>query len=49
MTAHAASGFSWPWSLSVLAHGAFVFYGLLLYVLATRIGHQRRHPSAAIA
>ena len=49
MKAQAAFGFWWPFSLSILAHGAFVFCGLLLYVLATRIGHQRRHPSAAIA
>ncbi len=34
--------------LSALEHGAFVFAGLLVYVLVTRIGHQRRHPSAAI-
>lgn len=33
----------------MLGHGAFVFGGLLLYVLVTRIGHQRRHPSAAFA
>lgn len=39
----------WPWSLSALEHSAFVAAGLLTYVLATRIGHQRRHPSAAIA
>ncbi|KIF83740.1 cardiolipin synthase [Noviherbaspirillum autotrophicum] len=39
----------WIVSLSALAHGAFVFSGLLLYVLVTRIGRQRRHPSAAFA
>ena len=39
----------WPFSLSPLEHGAFVFVGLLLYVLVTRIGKQHRHPSAAIA
>lgn len=38
----------WPWSLSALEHGAFVAAGLLVYVLVTRIGQQRRHPSAAI-
>lgn len=37
------------WSLSVLEHGAFVATGLLTYVLVTRIGRQRRHPSAALA
>lgn len=42
-------GFHWTFSLSALEHGAFVFAGLLLYVLVTRIGNQRRHPSAAIA
>ncbi len=42
-------GSHWPFSLSPLEHGAFVFAGLLVYVLVTRIGHQRRHPSAAIA
>lgn len=36
-------------SLSVLEHGAFVFAGLLIYVVATRAGAQRRHPSAALA
>ena len=41
--------FHWTFSLSALAHGALVFAGLLLYVLVTRIGRQRRHPSAAIA
>jgi len=35
--------------LSALEHGAFVGFGLLIYILVTRIGHQRRHPSAAIA
>ncbi|MBN9459896.1 MAG: PLDc N-terminal domain-containing protein [Burkholderiales bacterium] len=38
-----------PFSLSPLEHGAFVFVGLLVYVMVTRIGHQHRHPSAAIA
>lgn len=42
-------GSHWPFSLSPLEHGAFVFAGLLVYVLVTRIGLQRRHPSAAIA
>jgi cardiolipin synthase len=39
----------WLPNLSALEHGAFVVAGLLLYVLATRLGRQRRHPSAAIA
>ncbi|MCZ7561370.1 MAG: phospholipase D-like domain-containing protein [Burkholderiaceae bacterium] len=39
----------WPLSLSPLEHGAFVFVGLLIYVMVTRIGQQHRHPSAAIA
>lgn len=40
----------WPhWHLSPLEHAAFVVGGLLLYVLVTRIGHQRHHPSAALA
>ncbi len=38
-----------PLSLSPLEHGAFVFIGLLIYVLVTRIGRQHRHPSAAMA
>lgn len=41
--------FRWTFSLSALEHGAFVFGGLLLYVLVTRISRQRRPPSAAIA
>lgn len=39
----------WPLPLSALEHGAFVGFGLLIYILVTRIGQQRRHPSAAIA
>ena len=39
---------TWP-SLSALEHGAFVCAGLLVYVLVTRVGQQRRHPSAAMA
>ncbi len=35
--------------LSGLGHTVFVMVGLLVYVLATRIGHQRRNPSAAVA
>lgn len=35
--------------LSGLGHAALVAAGLLLYVLLTRIGQQRRHPSSAIA
>ncbi|GAA3982651.1 phospholipase D-like domain-containing protein [Comamonas faecalis] len=34
--------------LSGLGHAIVVALGLLLYVLGTRIGHQRRHPSAAL-
>jgi cardiolipin synthase len=37
----------WP-SLSALEHAAFVAGGLLVYVLVTRAGQQRRHPAAAI-
>lgn len=35
--------------LSGLGHTVLVMAGLLVYVLATRIGHQRRSPSAAVA
>ena len=35
--------------LSGLGHTVLVMAGLLVYVLATRIGHQRRNPSAAVA
>ena len=38
-----------PFSLSALEHGAFVFAGLLIYVMVTRLGGQRRYPSAAMA
>ena len=38
-----------PFSLSALEHGAFVFAGLLIYVVATRLGQQRRYPSSAMA
>ena len=34
--------------LSGLGHVVFVAVGLLVYVMTTRIGHQRRHPSAAM-
>ncbi|MBK7260527.1 MAG: PLDc N-terminal domain-containing protein [Rubrivivax sp.] len=34
---------------SALEHAAFVCGGLLIYVLLTRIDHQRRHPAAALA
>ena len=34
--------------LSGLGHAVFVALGLLVYVMGTRIGHQRRHPSAAV-
>jgi cardiolipin synthase len=36
-------------AMTALEHGAFVFAGLLIYIIATRTGEQRRHPSAAIA
>ena len=36
-------------SLSALEHGAFVFAGLLIYVMVARIGQQRRAPSVAFA
>ena len=36
-------------TISPLEHAAFIAAGLLAYVLVTRIGHQRRHPSAAMA
>jgi len=35
--------------LSGLGHTVFVAAGLLVYVLGTRVGQQRRHPSAAMA
>jgi cardiolipin synthase len=34
---------------AAVTHGVFVLGGLLLYVLTTRAGNQRRHPSAALA
>lgn len=40
---------TWLALLSGLGHALLVAAGLLVYVLATRIGHQRRHPSAAVA
>jgi cardiolipin synthase len=36
-------------AFAAAAHGLFVLGGLLLYVLTTRAGRQRRHPSAALA
>lgn len=39
---------SWFAVLSGLGHAVLATAGLLVYVLATRIGHQRRHPSAAL-
>jgi len=39
---------SWLAVLSGLGHALLAAAGLLVYVLATRIGHQRRHPSAAL-
>ena len=35
--------------LSGLGHAVFVAAGLLIYMMGTRIGHQHRHPSAAMA
>ncbi|WCM94157.1 phospholipase D-like domain-containing protein [Acidovorax sp. NCPPB 2350] len=35
--------------LSGLGHAVFVAVGLLIYVMGTRIGRQRRHPSTAVA
>ena len=35
--------------LSPLEHGGFVAAGLLVYVVVTRVRHQRRHPYAALA
>lgn len=34
--------------LSGLGHAVFLAVGLLIYAMATRIGRQRRHPSAAM-
>ncbi len=39
---------SLPWNLATFLHAAAIALGLLTYVLVTRIGRQRRHPSAAI-
>lgn len=36
-------------AFAAVTHGVFVMGGLLLYVLTTRAGRQRRHPSAALA
>lgn len=36
-------------ALAAVTHGVFVLGGLLLYVITTRAGRQRRHPSAALA
>lgn len=49
MINHPAPGPHWGYSLSALEHSAFVCAGLLLYVMVTRIGQQRRPPSAAFA
>lgn len=35
--------------LSGLGHAMLVVAGLLVYVMFTRIDHQRRHPSTALA
>ncbi len=40
---------TWLAVLSGLGHALLAAAGLLVYVLATRIGHQRRHPSAAVS
>lgn len=36
-------------ALAAVAHGIFILAGLLLYIVTTRAGRQRRHPSAALA
>ncbi|WP_332878955.1 phospholipase D-like domain-containing protein [Massilia sp. S19_KUP03_FR1] len=36
-------------ALAAVSHGVFVLGGLLLYVVSTRAGKQRRHPSAALS
>jgi cardiolipin synthase len=36
-------------ALAAVSHVVFVLGGLLLYVITTRAGRQRRHPSAALA
>jgi cardiolipin synthase len=36
-------------ALAAVSHAVFVLGGLLLYVITTRAGRQRRHPSAALA
>ena len=33
----------------ITLHGLLVFTGLAIYVIGSRIRHQRRHPSAAVA
>lgn len=40
---------SHPVALPALAHATVLLAGLLLYVVATRVRHQRHHPSAAFA
>jgi len=39
----------YPIALPALAHATAVLGGLLLYVIVTRVRHQRHHPSAAFA
>jgi len=39
----------YPAALPALAHAAIVLAGLLLYVVATRVRQQHRHPAAALA
>ena len=38
-----------PGSVAALLHGGLVVGGIVLYVIVTRLSHQRRPPSAAIA
>ncbi|MES2353686.1 MAG: phospholipase D-like domain-containing protein [Pseudomonadota bacterium] len=49
MAPYPAASVHWPFPLTALEHGSFVFAGLLIYVLVTRAAQQHRHPSAAIA
>ncbi len=46
---HGSAAFAFHWPLSLLEHGAFVLAGLLIYLTSTRLSHQHRHPSAALA
>ena len=42
-------GYAASAAFAAIVHGVFVMAGLLLYVVTTRAGRQRRHPSAALA